>query len=136
MTEKITYVNRTQRTSKAGKPYTSLSLKVESRGDKFINGFGNQSNESWKVGDTVDILIEQKGEYLNFVPAEGKKAEEITINAKLEHILTKLGLIQNYLQTNLPKRTSDGNLMPSFPGEKVKVEYPDDETISADQIPF
>ena len=48
------------------------------------------------------------------MPAEGKKAEEITINAKLEHILTKLGLIQNYLQTNLPKRTSDGNLMPNF----------------------
>lgn len=132
--EKITYVNRTQRTSKAGKPYTSLSLKVESRGDKFINGFGNASNEGWKVGDSVDILIEEKGEYLNFTPANSKKAEEITLKHTLTGIEIKLGQIYSYLQVNLPKRTSDGKLMPNFE-KPINVEYPED-SINIEDIPF
>ena len=71
--EKITYIARKPMTSKAGKPFTSLSLKVESRGDRFISGFGNKSNEHWVVGQEVDIIIEEKGQYLNFTEATANK---------------------------------------------------------------
>lgn len=84
--EKITFIKRTERTSKAGKPFTSLSLKVESRGDKWVGGFGDKKNEHWKEGDVVDILITPNGEYLNFVMAESKKGEELANNMKIDQV--------------------------------------------------
>lgn len=125
--EKITYVNRSAKTSKAGKPYTSLSLKVESRGDKFINGFGNKSNEAWKIGDTVDILIEEKGQYLNFTEADSKQGVEKTANAKIEEILTKVSKIDfkidriiDHLKGNAPKSTyPQEDVNPNFDVEDI-----------------
>lgn len=84
--EKITFIKRTERTSKAGKPFTSLSLKVESRGDKWVGGFGDKKNEHWKEGDIVDILITPNGDYLNFVMAESKKGEELANNMKIDQV--------------------------------------------------
>lgn len=62
----ITQVSRKERTAKSGKPYTSLGLKTNEHGDKWLSGFGNKDNADWKAGDTVEIDVEQKGEYLNF----------------------------------------------------------------------
>lgn len=87
--EQITEITRVPLTSKkTGKPFTSLRLKVASRGDTQISGFGNARNEGWKVGDSVNILIEQKGEYLNFTEADSKQGVEKTTNAKIEEIIT------------------------------------------------
>ena len=49
-----------------GRAYTSIRIKTQEYGDKQISGFGNSENENWKVGDSVDITITPKGEYLNF----------------------------------------------------------------------
>jgi len=52
--------------SKAGKPYTKCNVKATEYGDKYISGFGNKTTQGWKVGDVVEVEIEQRGEYLNF----------------------------------------------------------------------
>lgn len=68
----LTYVDRKEKTSKRNnKSYVSLSIKATQYGDKFLSGFGNKANESWKVGDEVEVLevkeVEKEGKvYLNF----------------------------------------------------------------------
>lgn len=62
----IAAIKRTDRVSKAGKPFVSLGLKTKEYADKWLSGFGGDENSHWQAGDTVDIEIEQKGEYLNF----------------------------------------------------------------------
>lgn len=76
--------------SKEGKPYTRMSIKTEQYGDKWISGFENKDNSSWKEGDEVEVLIKENGEYLNF---ETPKKDD-KVNDKLELILTKLGKLQ------------------------------------------
>ena len=51
---------------KTGKPYTKCNIKCAEYGDKYLSGFGNAVTKTWNVGDSVDIEIEQRGEYLNF----------------------------------------------------------------------
>lgn len=65
-----------------GKPYTSLRIKTNEHGDKFMSGFDNAQTKDWKVGDTVEIDVEQNGEYLNFSvpraarPGSGMSSEQ------------------------------------------------------------
>lgn len=83
---------------KTGRPYTRLTIKAESRGDKYLSGFENAATKDWKVGDAVDIEITENGQYLNFsVPkvADSKVTENteailnrlVTMNIKLDQIL-------------------------------------------------
>lgn len=47
--------------SKAGKPYSKLSLKTEEYGpDVWVSGFGNSTNEKWTEGSVVEIIVEKK----------------------------------------------------------------------------
>lgn len=62
----ITAIKRTPRMSKAGRAFVSLGLKTNEYGDKWLSGFAGDENKDWKVGDTVEIEVEQKDEYLNF----------------------------------------------------------------------
>jgi CYTH domain-containing protein len=74
-TEKVTitqlYRNDTDKNGnplinkKTNQPYRKIVLQTKEYGDRYITGFCNEENSSWKVGDTVKIEIEQKGEYLN-----------------------------------------------------------------------
>ncbi len=43
-----------------------MRIKTVEHGDKLISGFGNEVNANWKPGDKVDIIVTQRGEYLNF----------------------------------------------------------------------
>jgi len=49
-----------------GREYTRLAIKTKEYGDRYLSGFGNEKNASWKVGDTVEITVEESGQYLNF----------------------------------------------------------------------
>lgn len=77
--------------SKKGFPYTKLSFKCKEYGDKYVGGFGNKDNEGWKVGDTVEVIVKQNGEYLNF---DMPKVEDVQTEriAKLEARVTTLDL--------------------------------------------
>ena len=111
----ITSITRTPRVSaKTGKPYTSLSLKVQEYGDRFLSGFANKDNAMWKEGDKVEIEIkkvEKDGkEYLNFETPkkEDKVAEllEVIRNAQvtqtllLQSIMEKLDNKKNAYPVN------------------------------------
>lgn len=63
----LTALTRKQRTSsRTGKPFTSLGIKTQEHGEKWLSGFDNAQTKDWKQGDTVEIEVEQKGDYLNF----------------------------------------------------------------------
>jgi hypothetical protein len=66
--------------SKAGKPYSSMSIKCVEHGEKWLSGFKGKENEFWKEGDQVDVIIKPNGEYLNYeVPkAEDKLAMRVS----------------------------------------------------------
>lgn len=133
--EKLTFVKRTDTdakgdalVSKQGKPYTRVSIKVESKGDRYISGFGNQGNAEWKVGDEVDITITESDTkdktgkpYLNF--SQPKKQEnnseqmEIILN-KLTGIQLTLGAIADHV----------------IPKKKAAYEYAEDE--NPEDVPF
>ena len=53
-----------------GRPYTRLLIKTENYGKQWISGFANKQNYNWKVGDLVNIEIQEvqkNGQtYLNF----------------------------------------------------------------------
>ena len=79
MQVKITHINRSNKTSKAGKPYESVGIRCVEYGERWINGFGRADNKSWKVGDTVDVNVVEKGAYLNFEMPERAKSSGFTL---------------------------------------------------------
>lgn len=87
----ITAMNKTPRISKkTGKAFVSLGIKTDQHGDAWLSGFAGKENEAWAVGDTVEIDIQQKGEYLNFsVPKKEDKgpAASGAGTAELKNIL-------------------------------------------------
>jgi hypothetical protein len=118
----LTYVNRTQRTSKAGKPFTSISVKTQEYGDRYISGFGNKSNENWKVGDMVEVEgVTEKGKYLNFeMPKTSGNASELKV--EIMALRTDIGRVQTQLRSiidhlsgkNRLDVTSEGKPVPDF----------------------
>ena len=53
-----------------GRPYTRLALQTKEHGANWLSGFGNNYNQNWREGDTVEIevtTVEKEGKhYLNF----------------------------------------------------------------------
>lgn len=129
---KLTYVNRVERTSKAGKPFTSLSIKAEEYNDKYLSGFGNKANESWKVGDVVEVdkvveVVKEGKTYLNFEIAK----PEDKVAKYFEQILGKLTR-QNLLLEELVayKRLQTGEEKPKIAGTNIDYPMPEDEGIN------
>lgn len=119
MQVKLIALTRKQRTStRTGKPFTSLGIKTDQHGDKWLSGFSNKDNEGWKEGDTVEIEVEQKDEYLNFTtpkrdssPAAGNGATAELKNILLLKILPLLIEIrenQGASKSNYPQPGEDG----------------------------
>lgn len=88
----LTFVERKQAISpKTGKPYERLSIKTSKHGNRFLSGFGSAHTRDWKVGDEVEIKVEEVAsadgtkKYLNFDypranPATDTKRLEITVD--------------------------------------------------------
>ena len=114
----LTYVKRTPRTSKAGKPFISLSVKAQEYGESYLGGFGNKDNENWIEGMEVEVdKVEQKGEYLNF---EMNRSGVAKASEEVLGKLTKIQLLVEELvadkrkreggvsEANYPTKESDG----------------------------
>lgn len=50
-------VRNEEKTSKAGKPYTATTIKVN---EKYYYGFGGKTTASWKMGMTVEVELYQE----------------------------------------------------------------------------
>ena len=44
----LTYIKNEEKTSKAGKKYTTCSIKTKEKPDLWINGFGNAQTKEWE----------------------------------------------------------------------------------------
>jgi hypothetical protein len=107
---------------KTGKPYTSLRIKCNEYGDKYLSGFDSFATKDWKEGMTVECDVEQKGEYLNFsVPRpEQVNAGRMT---ELENKLTTLTLRFNKLMSVLVDKGVLEMPKQNVPG--TDIEYPE-----------
>lgn len=114
---KITRIYRTDKdkngnhlvSQKTGRPYSKCSIKCEQYGDKWIGGFSNQTNQSWKEGDEVEIEITQNGNYLNFkTPNKNDQLDQV-INAlanrvaKLEEFCYRNNTVAGIPEPDKPK---------------------------------
>ena len=83
-------------TTSDGREYTRLALKTKEHGDSWVSGFGNDKNASWKEGDIVEVVIEKKGQYINFsVPKE----KDITME-RLDKIEADIKELKNLINGN------------------------------------
>lgn len=72
--------------NKNGKPYERVGIQTQEYGDKWLSGFGAAWNSYWKEGDTVNIEVEEKGQYINF-----EKVDE------LEEIRARLKILEDFV---------------------------------------
>ena len=114
---------------KNGRPYTRLGLKTQEHGDKWLSGFGNQTNANWKIGDVVEIEVEEVAgkdgkQYLNF----RMESQEDKIWKELQR---QAGEIHN-----LKKQIADINRnFGQVPDEEVNAKL-SEESIDDDSLPF
>jgi hypothetical protein len=80
-------------TTKDGRNYEKVGILTKEHGDKqWLSGFGNKDNEGWKEGDTVEVDVVQKGQYLNFsMPKKFVTREEFEdLKLMVQHIANKV----------------------------------------------
>lgn len=73
--------------SSSGKPFTSVGIKVDG---KWMSGFGGKWNQYWKQGDTVEVEVVKKGEYLNFECPEHLKPKRSNFNKANDDLIQSL----------------------------------------------
>lgn len=101
--------------SKQGKPYTRLSLKVNEigNGETWLSGFGNKTNEQWKEGDVVELIVTQNGQYYNF---ETPKLEDL-LAARVSALE-----VQMMNLTNSVSRLQGGKVSPASVAEPTDAD--------------
>jgi hypothetical protein len=101
--------------TKTGKRYTSLRFQCNEYGSRWVSGFENHDNKDWKEGDTVDVNIEEKGDYLNFSMPK-KENRNIVANPeltrKLDEIITKLNVLTPMVRDIWNWKTSEEKTPP------------------------
>jgi hypothetical protein len=98
---------------KDGREFEKMSIQTKEYGSQWIGGIVGNWNTNFKIGDIVDVDIEQKGEYLNFKRPDPLKALEERV-ARIE-----------------------AELWVRKPDEEVKVETGDDtDGTKTGDIPF
>lgn len=105
--------------SKDGRPYERVAIKTIQTGDRWVTGFGDETNKKWEEGMTVKVKLKKRGEYLNF-----KMPSKIDI----------LFEIVNDLKKRVEKLEKNGEEEPA----KKDIEdvlFPDEET-SGEENPF
>ena len=123
----LTFVKSTPKVSASGKNYTSVSIKTQEYGDKYLTGFGNKDNQNWKVGDSVEVVIKQilkdGKEYLNFeMPKTASKpfANDNEVLHQIEVLKTKISRLSALVERLYEK--SFGEQIDGYPIEDIKAE--------------
>lgn len=134
MKHTLTSIQRYQKTSAAGKPYTSVVIQTNTHGSKTLSGFGNKENESWRAGDEVEFDVEQKGAYLNFsMPKGGSGASNEHSSARIEQIYQEVVATRQSV-VMLVQLLKEKGVIPSSPSP-IGIPYPEDQ-IDPNDMPF
>ena len=80
---------------KNGRPYTRVGIKTMQYGEKWLSGFENRQNANWKEGDSVEVIVEQKGEYLNF--------RTISIDERVDELEKRMNNVERVAGVVKPK---------------------------------
>ena len=73
---------------KSGRPYTRVGIKTMQYGEKWLSGFENRQNANWREGDTVELVVEEKGEYLNF--------RTVSVEERLEELEGRVSKLEGH----------------------------------------
>jgi len=162
--ETLTHIESEWRDSKtkknadgSAKKYESVSIKVESRGERFISGFGSEATKNWRPGDQIEIIItestsldKQGRPYLNFEVPNAKPVrtpDPVPADNRLNQIQTKLGSMDFKIDSIIRTlaflsgaKEASSDPMPSYPTSTGQPnfnvpEYPEEEINPAD-VPF
>jgi len=72
------------------KPYQMLGIKTDAHGEQWLSCFINQINRDRltqiKAGDVVELVVEKKGDFLNFKLANNFDRLEARVLALEEHL--------------------------------------------------
>jgi hypothetical protein len=136
----ITYINRTQRTSREGKPFTSISLKCSQYGEKYLSGFGNKANENWAIGQEVEIAevkeVQKDGKtYLNFEMAKATPQASSEVLQGVKHLVLMVETIKRDQQKIIDHLSGKNRLDLTSAGTKVP-DFSEVNDISPEDIPF
>lgn len=130
---KITYVQHFDK-DKTGKPYTNANgafkkclIKCEEKGDQYISMYGSKTTESWKVGDLVDVEIEEKNVngkiYLNGkVPSSGNTFELARRLGSLEGRVEVMQKEIDALKEEMKKKSADPILSDNAVAEGINID--------------
>jgi hypothetical protein len=87
---KIEKISKRDGTTKDGRPYVQLG--VFSNG-KWASAFQGDWNENWKVGDEIDVEIEENGKYRN-IKAPKKSNSDSQSSEVLKVVIETRNLVQ------------------------------------------
>ena len=104
----LTKVHRTDKNkngdpliNRNGQPYTRTSIKTQEHNDRWLNGFGNQENAQWQIGQQVEIIIEENGQYLNFkMPRSESSISRVEFDDLKAHVKSLEDAIREMKQSN------------------------------------
>lgn len=88
---KIEKIERESKVSKAGKDY--VSIKVIANGGRWYTGFGDNTNQNWKEGETVETPVyteEYQGKTYSKLGMPKNPSEMQMVHAKLDEIIAML----------------------------------------------
>ena len=125
-------INSQQKTSKAGKPYTSVGIITEEHGEgKWINGFGPVD---WKKGDKLDLEIAEDKTYgLQF------KTPKVTdvLSGRVEQLEKKVAWLYSQMTGKEPNTGVGATILPAISKEKEGFDEAFKEAVKeGDSIPF
>ena len=92
--------------TKDNRPYTRVGIQVDDKQfeGRWLSGFGNSVNALWKIGDTIEIEVEPKGDYLNFkTPNEQDKIWK-ELNRQAGEIVNLKKAVADFLNHNEPQQ--------------------------------
>ena len=82
-------------------PYIKVGLKTEEHGDKWVNGFENDTTKNWKEGDVVEVDVSDSQYGLKFKTSKGgptgNPANEnaVMVGKDLQEIKDRLTALEN-----------------------------------------
>ncbi len=106
--------------TKDGRPYERVSIQIDNKdyAGKWLSGFGADWNKDWKVGDKVNITIEEKDGFLNF----SKVNEAHMLLQRIEKLEVDVKALRQFI-TITPNKTENA----------PEIEYPE---ANPEDIPF
>lgn len=112
------------------RPFQRVAIQTETHGKQWLSGFAYQGSPmlSWKVGDEVEIEVEQKGQYLNFrLPIQKLNTQEI---------MKELSVMKHYLVQIHAMVSELAPVEESPPSPKDFPQTPEVEDMQPDDLGF